>query len=252
MSFNENALRYLTSDAHRSFVSARKIHEHIGSSVEKYKKKIVDIGSGAGHFSAQLAYSNDTVFLIDPSLNMLETAEQNLKTWGIKNVETINKKLEDIDQLPLATLYISRMVFHHISNHKNIFKLLDHSMDSEALFCLSDLYAPPDMMSFFQELNTIQDSSHGELFSLLKVLDIISNNFEILLHETNYLECKQGILLHNWCDCQGGGFEKKNKLEKMLSEISDKERARIGFSYDADCNSYRNHLLSQILILRKL
>lgn len=252
MSFNENAHRYLTSDAHRSFVSARKIHEHIGSSVEKYKKKIVDIGSGTGHFSAQLAYSDDTVFLIDSSSNMLETAERNLRTWGIKNVESINKKLEDIEKLPLATLYISRMAFHHINNHKNIFKLLEHSMDSGALFCLADLYAPPDMMSFFQKLNTIQDASHGELFSLLKVLDIISNSFEVLLYETNYFEYKQGILLYNWCGCQGGGFEKERKLEKMLKEISDKERARIGFSYDSDCNSYRNHLLSQILILRKL
>jgi len=60
---------------------------------KKIKGNIIDVGGGTGRFSQILSERCDTVFLIEPSNEMIEIARN--KLIGISNIKYVDKKAEE-------------------------------------------------------------------------------------------------------------------------------------------------------------
>ena len=90
---------------------------------KKVKGNIIDVGGGTGRFSQILSERCDTVFLIEPSTEMIEIARN--KLFGISNIKYIDKKAEEFK---LDSFASAAFLFFSVASYFNSPKIFETSI----------------------------------------------------------------------------------------------------------------------------
>ncbi len=247
MSFENNAHRYNNSLVHQSKTTARII---INFLKKRYSSpiKIIDLGCGAGHFSKQIASTNDSVILLDKLENMLAIARNNLSQIKLNRLETINVDLDHLTAIPKGDLYITRMALHHV-DYKKLLKNISQLIPVGSVVVIADLYVVSEIYETYQAISRLHDPSHLDLVNIEEIKKI--DRFKILNYEYDYSEYSKGISIKEWCLFQNRSDHIVKKIKNILRTLSSEQLTQLGF-YKNHENEYLNTVKQQLIILKRI
>lgn len=132
--------------------------------------KVLEIGPGKGRLTKELVKNAKSVTVLDPSELMLEELSKTLLDEGLKEVQQINSKLEDVDQMSLGQydLVVASYSLFMMDMKSQLEKMNNASSGGVCIFVPANLRIPKEVQSLLRGTEqSIQLPDHVVLFNLL-------------------------------------------------------------------------------------
>lgn len=148
--------KYKTSNA---FIERYILWEAL---IKKYCNKnsvVADIGCGSGVLSIVAAKHSKYVFGFDASKEMLEICENKKIEAGLKNVDFIEKRIENIDraQYHPVNLVLCSSVLEYVDNFWSVFDSISNLLDIGGIL----IFSVPNKKSIYRNLEKLSFSITG-------------------------------------------------------------------------------------------
>lgn len=158
--FDEQANSYLTSAVHASGEDLAALQKYL-TNCETVD--VLDLGSGAGHVSFNVAPKVQSVTAFDLSDSMLKVVAETAKERGLENISTVKGNVES---LPFDDhtfdLVISRYSAHHWHDVEQALREVRRVLKPQGRAIFIDVVSPghPVFDLYLQTVEVLRDTSH--------------------------------------------------------------------------------------------
>jgi len=102
--------------------------------------KALDFGCGSGILSFELKDAFENITLVDISEDMIQSVHKLVAENNINNFNPLCiNVLDDYNKIDKPDVIYSSMVFHHIIDIENAFKIFNDLLNQDGLLCIADV-----------------------------------------------------------------------------------------------------------------
>ena len=195
--FDAQANSYLTSAVHASGEDLAALQKHLTNCETA---DVLDLGSGAGHVSFNVAPKVQSITAFDLSDSMLKVVAETAKERGLENISTVKGNVES---LPFDDhtfdLVISRYSAHHWHDVEQALREVHRVLKPQGRAIFIDVVSPghPVFDLYLQTVEVLRDTSHvrdypaGEWATMFNNARLFLKNvesFRLRLEFTSWVE----------------------------------------------------------------
>ncbi|PEA54025.1 SAM-dependent methyltransferase [Bacillus pseudomycoides] len=215
--FGQNAAKYVTSQIH---AKGKDLHSVIEVVRGKKNNRLLDIATGGGHVANALAALFQDVVAFDLTENMLQKAEQFIRSNGHFNVSFVQGNAE---KLPFPNesfdTITCRIAAHHFTDIKEFVAEVHRTLERDGLFLLVDNVAPEleEYDVFYNFLEKKRDPSHHRTYKKTEWISLLERNG---LQVQSYTTFDKEFQFEWWCDMMGVPENERAELTQYMIKAS--------------------------------
>lgn len=217
--FNQIAEQFLHSEVHQMSPSIQRV---LQMNLSWKAKRICDVACGAGHFGISFHDQATDIVAVDPSENMLKTAQNLAKEKGITSYQTVQAFAENIP-LPDDSfdLVISRLAPHHFVDIQQAVNEMARIAKPDGHVVVIDLAGYEDLAidAFNHQIEVLHDPTHQRSYTASEWQEFFSQAGLIIneLHDWQ-MERPQGLSIKQWCQIASSGSDAENHIRQLLKD----------------------------------
>lgn len=127
-------------------------------------KSVLDLGSGTGRWSIELAKKGADIIAVDESKEMLKILENKRKLNNLDNIKIIHKKISKINPKKNFDIILMSFVDDYIKNLGKIFSIASTHLKNNGVFLISSTIYFPDIKVPMKKKILVRENKYETVF----------------------------------------------------------------------------------------